>query len=109
MGWIKDLFRPPELKVIRCTRCHTEFTEKEFVKMECCTGCGSTAQPQLIEQDVVLRINWQELRVLVEFALLAPVRGDSKGVLEEIVRRLEKLRPPNSPPLTLREEFEKGK
>jgi hypothetical protein len=96
---------PEPEKVIRCTRCHAEYTEVQFKEMECCTSCGSTAQPQLIEQDVFIRINWQELRVLVEFALRAPVRGESKGLLEEIVRRLASNRPPNAPPLTLEEEY----
>jgi hypothetical protein len=74
--------------------------------MECCTACGSTSQPLLIEQDIVLKINWQELRVLVEFALRSPVRGDSKAVLQEIIKRLAKLRPSNASPLTLEEELE---
>lgn len=57
-----------EEKTIRCTRCRSEFTDAEVEGHSACPRCGSRGVPMAISQDVSIRINWHELRILVMWA-----------------------------------------
>ncbi len=63
-------------KVVRCTQCRTELSmeelekiaEKNFGKMDNCPTCGTESLPMDIKEDVEIKINWHELRILGMFA-----------------------------------------
>lgn len=51
-------------KYQRCTTCAAEFTELEIENASCCPACGDKGVPCLISDDVTVKINWHELRIL---------------------------------------------
>lgn len=51
-------------KVQRCTDCGSEFSENEVDGHNCCPSCGSKGVPMRISDDVNIKINWHELRIL---------------------------------------------
>jgi predicted nucleic acid-binding Zn-ribbon protein len=52
----------------RCVLCNKEFTEKEIENSTCCPNCGCKGIPVAPENDVNVKINWHELRILVIWA-----------------------------------------
>lgn len=95
-------------KTVRCTRCAAEFTDSEIQDAMACPSCGSKGVPCSIAQDVDVRMNWHELRILVVWAehyeeTLTDL--DSHGVVEAIATRLMKYRPAAAPPLRLLDEI----
>lgn len=57
-----------EIKTTRCTICGSEFSENELIGVACCPKCGTKKLPCSIADDVTIKINWHELRVLVIWA-----------------------------------------
>ncbi|MCL6584613.1 MAG: hypothetical protein K6U11_13395 [bacterium] len=57
-----------EKKIARCIRCRSEFTADQLRGVSCCPICGDTGQPLSLEDDVIIKINWHELRLLCSFA-----------------------------------------
>ncbi len=55
-------------KYIRCLHCSTEYSRKESEGISSCAKCGSKSVPCLIDDDVNIRINWHELRILTIWA-----------------------------------------
>jgi hypothetical protein len=53
-----------ETKVVRCVTCAGEFSEIEIEGATCCPGCSSKGVPMSIAEDVTVKINWHELRIL---------------------------------------------
>jgi predicted Zn-ribbon and HTH transcriptional regulator len=53
-----------ETKVQRCTTCASEFSELEVEGVDCCPACGDKGVPCSISDDVVVKVNWHELRIL---------------------------------------------
>lgn len=51
-------------KYARCTLCGDEFTENEMDNKTSCPSCGTKSLPCLISDDVNIKINWHELRIL---------------------------------------------
>lgn len=90
-------------KSIRCTVCAAEFTEEEITGATSCPSCGTKGVPCSIEQDLDLRINWHELRILCIWASnYAQSLGDEhKLSLNAIIGRLEPQRKEGWPALTL--------
>ena len=62
-GGFKD-----ETKVQRCIKCNTEFSEIEVEDATACPACGDTGIPAAIKDDVTVKINWHELRILTIWA-----------------------------------------
>lgn len=96
-----------EEKTIRCTKCYGEFSKEETKNVSCCPKCGSKGVPMLISQDVEIKINWHELRILCSWAEnLAEVKcdEDSRSMLEAMMNRLDKYRPEGGAALTLTRE-----
>jgi len=72
-----------EEKSIRCLRCGSEFTDKEIEFTTGCAFCGSKSIPCAISDDVLLKINWHELHILVVWAENYARMTDEKETLEE--------------------------
>lgn len=53
---------------VRCIVCGKEFTNKEIEKATSCLNCGTESIPCAIKDDVDIKINWHELRVLTIWA-----------------------------------------
>lgn len=53
---------------VRCTLCGAEFTDEQIRDATCCPNCRHTGVPMAIADDVQVRINWHELRILVMWA-----------------------------------------
>lgn len=82
------------MKTVRCTACGAEFSDEEIAGAKACPTCGSTSVPCLMSQDVTIRINWHELRILTIWASnWAGQHGCDNGALAAILRRLEAQRP----------------
>jgi len=102
-------------KTIRCTICQAEFTEAEIKGASCCPSCGDKGVPCAISDDVTIKINWHELRILCIWAERWAMQADasdptSDGVvtIDCITQRLLKQHPSKAP-LTIRGEVEQVK
>ena len=98
------------LKTTRCTHCSAEFTDQELENVTSCPKCGTTGIPCLIADDVLLKINWPELRILGiwadNYAKAAHIEDSSAKVIAAILARCEK-QFPDKTPLTLGGEIRK--
>lgn len=98
-----------EEKTIRCMKCYEEFSDKETEGADCCPKCGNKGVPMAISQDVEVKINWHELRILTIWAenwAEAKCEQDSRDTLHAILDRLEKYRPKGGAALTLAREVQ---
>ena len=99
-----------EKKTIRCTLCGEEFTDSEVINAYACLNCGATGIPCHIEDDVTIKINWHELRILGIWAdnwiqrCTGDVADESKKVVAAILARIQKQHPKKDP-LTLAGEI----
>jgi len=96
-----------EEKTIRCTKCYEEFSEEETKNVSCCSKCGCKGLPMSISQDVEIKINWHELRLLCNWAenwAVEKCDDDARSTFEAIADRLEKYRPEGGAALTLTQE-----
>jgi hypothetical protein len=100
-------------KTIRCTICGTEFLDYELPEGTCeCPNCGTKSLPCDIKDDVSIKINWHELRILTIWAENWARQIDEKKPADEkrllsimtIAQRLEK-QFPDKTPLTLFREI----
>lgn len=55
-------------KTIRCTKCSTEYSDYEVEGAKRCIECGDIGIPMAISEDVNIKINWHELRILTIWA-----------------------------------------
>lgn len=100
-------------KSIRCTRCATEFSEADIEGANGCPKCGAKGVPMLIKNDVTIRVNWHELRILGIWAdnwagacdEREPEGGDAKLTVAAILRRIQAQHPERDP-LTLLGELQ---
>lgn len=67
---------------LRCIDCGFEVTEKEAEekKLTCCPNCNSASIPMSSANDIELKINWQELRILVIWAERFAVAASDKSM-----------------------------
>lgn len=82
-----------ETKTRRCVSCRAEFSDSEIEKATDCPHCHDTGGPLLISEDVSLKINWGELRILCFWAdhWASTHLGDSqRRILASILRTLHK-------------------
>lgn len=98
-------------KTTRCVVCRAEFTDAEIQNAKACPSCGGTGVPMAIAQDVDVRINWHELRILVMWAenfeqsALKNEPNHKLGVVAAIAKALSKFKPEGGAPLRFAEEF----
>lgn len=97
-------------KTTRCTHCYAEFTNEELEGANCCPNCQSTGVPCDISEDVTIKINWHELRILGlwadNYAHSVTMPEESKQIVAKIIQRLE-AQHPTMTPLTLTGEIRK--
>lgn len=96
-------------KTTRCTMCAAEFSDEELKGAEACPRCGSTSIPCDVNEDVTIKVNWHELRILGIWAsnwALEKCSESSTVVLSAILDRLEK-QFPDKTPLSLAREIKK--
>lgn len=94
---------PTEPKTTRCTSCEAEFTDAEMADAIACPSCGTRSIPCSIAQDVTVKINWHELRLLTIWAdnwARAYCEASGNRTLATIIKRLEAQRPEGYPALT---------
>lgn len=80
----------------RCVTCNAEFTEEQIEGAEACPTCGAKGIPVDPANDVTIKINWHELRILTVWAdNWAQERCDEDGQrsLAAILRRLQAQHP----------------
>jgi hypothetical protein len=92
-----------------CVVCGGRYTEEQILGASACPGCASTGVPCDPKQDLDVRINWHELRILVmwaeNWARQSATSGtdpgfDGRAVVAGIARRLQGQQP-DMIPLTL--------
>ena len=95
-------------KTTRCTVCASEYTDAEIATATACPNCGSKGLPCDIAQDIEIKTNWHELRILGIWAsnwahekLGGEKDRDSVKALNAIIKRLEAQRKEGWPALTL--------
>lgn len=96
-------------KTIRCTECRHEFADEEATGASC-PNCGTEGVPMAIADDVTIRINWHELRILCMWAsnfastFTGPAARAQKA-LASIIRCI-KSQHPEMPGLTLADDLQ---
>ena len=94
--------------MIRCVQCDTSFTEEALdaqpVKAQgSCPSCGTHAVPISSDDDVTVKINWHEIRVLGIWAenYIGQVQGEAgaqgQATIRAIARRIRAQFPERSP------------
>lgn len=95
------------MKKTRCTDCYAEFDDAELRGKNACPSCGTKSVPMAIAQDVTIKINWHELRILTMWASrwADQMSGDRADVrrrtLQSLLRRLNAFRPTGAGALTI--------
>lgn len=88
----------------RCTHCGTEFTDEQLEGLQSCPKCGTRGTPCAIADDVMIKVNWHELRLLGmwadNWAHTPNFPEDSQRVIAAILTRIE-AQFPDKTPLTL--------
>lgn len=110
---VRDIVHPPEPKHARCIHCRSEFTKAEIENISACPTCGTRTPPCSVSDDVDLKINWHELRILTMWAerwaqRIGQEYPDTLQTLKAITRSLEKQYPLNNK-LTLTGELKELK
>jgi len=103
-------------EIIRCIVCDYVPTDKEMEGASRCPNCGTTSSPISSNEDIEIKINYHELRILIIWAERwasdhADTDPSMQTVLYKIARRLEKQHPERSKecPLTFLGELEQLK
>lgn len=99
------------MKTVRCVVCRSEFSDDEIVGALQCPKCGDTGVPMSISEDIEVKINWHELRILCIWAknFAESISKETTGATETvdaIVDSLSKYRPCGAAPLSVKEEFQ---
>ena len=55
-------------KVARCLICNEEFGEEDIKNASCCPKCENKGVPANPKDDVTIKVNWHELRLLCIWA-----------------------------------------
>jgi hypothetical protein len=107
------------MKTTRCVRCAAEFSDEELnppgcAPASCCPNCGTKSTPCLLANDVTIKINTHELRILGIWAENHAVTVDNRNLdnaqhesMKETVNLIaERIRAqlPKRDPLTLSQE-----
>lgn len=91
------------MKTTRCTDCASEFTDAELVGARGCPVCKTESLPCDIKDDVTIKLNWHELRILTIWA--SNWAGEkcpphSQRTLKHVLARIQ-AQHPGKTPLTL--------
>lgn len=93
-----EIEKPKTTKIIRCIECRTETPEDKLpANLSACPVCFSKAIPEYVDQDVDIRINWHELRLLCMWAknweILGQQEKNERSIIDAITNQLHKYRP----------------
>lgn len=99
---------------IRCSVCRNEFNLYMATKygVRKCPKCGTEIAPIMIAQDILIKINWQDLRILANYAkrwvytfdMSKTGNKDMSLVLENIIQQIGKYRPQSALPIITKDE-----
>lgn len=97
---------------VRCTRCRSEFTDAQIQHAKACPKCGTRGVPMSVAQDVTIKVNWHELRILTmwaerwadQVAKNDDALPDAQAVVPAIARAIQ-AQHPTMPPLTFAGEI----
>lgn len=98
----------------RCALCREEFETAVLESVAECPSCGTRVAPQLLVNDVVLSINWQDLRCLFNWAAVyidsakLPT-ADVDVYFEKLLDRIRQHRPDGAPALTMQDEIDEAR
>ena len=100
----------------KCIDCREEFTEEECLKVNCCPACKSVGTPLAMADDIQIKVNWQELRVLTMWAefwaeqksSMDPDNSNMKQTVKSIATAMEEQYPSRTP-LTMAGELGEAK
>ncbi|GAC1455454.1 MAG: hypothetical protein PVSMB1_04900 [Gemmatimonadaceae bacterium] len=84
------------MKTTRCTDCGSEFTDAELVGARGCPVCKTESLPSDIKDDVTIKLNWHELRILGIWAsnwANEKCPEHSKRTLKHILARIQAQHP----------------
>lgn len=85
--------------------CNKSFTEEEIANSTKCPNCDNPSPPLSPEEDLYIKINWQELRTLTVWAEGYAHVGDlNPDIVYAIAARLER-QYPDLTPLTMVSEM----
>jgi len=90
---------------IRCTDCGVEFALPLPPGTTCCPNCKSDGVPCDVANDVTIKINWHELRILCIWAENYGRSIKKQGTVYSIAQRIEDQARGDKPPLTLAREL----
>lgn len=102
-------------ETLRCLECRKEFSLAfiEETNATVCPGCGTPTLPLNTNQDVNIKINWHELRILTIWAQNFQDQVLNKDpeqtpikCIEFIVQELEKQKPKDFPALSIMGELQ---
>lgn len=98
---------------LRCAVCTAEYDSKLFRHpLDACPNCGTKIPPLKTNQDVAVKLNWQDLRVLAIYAkrwshlipVENPINKQALEALRLILKNLEKYQPKGSESLIIKNE-----
>lgn len=94
---------PLEFNLLRCATCERKMTLEEAKSFKHCPECGGGVAPEFVEQDILIRMNWAEARMLMNwaqaFALAVKLPASAYQRLARLARKFRLLRPHRSPAL----------
>lgn len=67
---------------LRCVDCRIEIPEAETKGLSCCPNCRSNSIPMHSDDDIEIKINWHELRILVMWAERWAIQADENAKKE---------------------------
>lgn len=99
------------IRIIRCLMCRSETSEDQVPpNTMACPSCEAKVLPEYVDQDVDIRINWHELRILYlwanEWEQMAKLHDNGKSITSAIAEQLDKYRPIDGAPLAKITEVE---
>lgn len=100
VAYLDEIAPPIEIldsNPVRCSVCDGLFTWDEALAVRACPRCSSTAAPEAPGFDFVVRMNWEEARLLALFAhswaTQAKLPSVSHVRLERAFRKFRRVRP----------------
>jgi hypothetical protein len=99
------------MKTIRCQDCLSEFSDDEVKGLTACPSCKTTRLPISISHDIMLPINWHELRCLTIWASNwidssdDPATDTVRDWLQKLLQRISGFRPEGGGALTIAQEI----
>ena len=93
-------------RALRCIVCGSEMSS-EYSRQWKCPICGTIVAPAWIKHDMFLKLNWQDIRLLVLYSKSwsnildrsDPVNNDADKALESIISKLRVYQPADGLPM----------